>query len=156
MSPEQVEGKDADTRSDIFSFGAVLYEMAAGKRAFEGKSQLSVASAILEREPESISVLQPMAPPALQHVVQGALMKDPDSRWQSAADIAHQLRWISSPESSSSAARPSLPHPRLRERVLWATVLAALVGLLLWFAVFTPPAPARAARVRAPAGRHDV
>jgi len=153
MSPEQVEGKDADARSDIFSFGAVLYEMAAGKRAFEGKSQLSVASAILEREPESISVLQPMAPPALQHVVQGALMKDPDSRWQSAADIARQLRWISSPESSSSAARPSLPHPRLRERVLWATGLAALVGLLLWFAVFTRPRPrALRASVLPPAG----
>ena len=72
---------------------------------------------------------QPMTPPALQHVVQGALMKDPEARWQSAADIARQLRWIRSPESSSSAVRPSLPHPRSRERLLWAT----LVGLVAYY-----------------------
>ena len=141
MSPEQIEGKDADARSDIFSFGAVLYEMTSGQRAFDGKSQLSVASAILEREPEPISVVQPMAPPALQHLVQGALMKDPEARWQSAADIARQLRWIRSPESSASATRPSLPHPRSRERILWATLVVVLLGLLLWFAVFARPHP---------------
>jgi eukaryotic-like serine/threonine-protein kinase len=139
MAPEQIEGKDADPRSDIFSFGAVLYEMTSGRRAFEGKSQLSVASAILEREPEPISVVQPMAPPALQHVVQGALMKDPEARWQSAADIARQLRWIRSPESSASAPRPSLPHPRSRERILWATLVVVLVGFVLWYAVVARP-----------------
>ncbi len=141
MSPEQIEGKDADARSDIFSFGAVLYEMTSGQRAFDGKSQLSVASAILEREPEPISVVQPMAPPALQHLVQGALMKDPEARWQSAADIARQLRWIRSPESSASATRPSLPHPRSRERILWTALVVVLLGLLLWFAVFARPHP---------------
>src|SRR4029077_5233391 len=121
------------------SFGAVLYEMTSGRRAFEGKSQLSVASAILEREPEPISVVQPMAPPALQHVVQGALMKDPEARWQSAADIARQLRWIRSPESSASAPRPSLPHPRSWERVLWATLVVVLVGFVLWYAIVARP-----------------
>jgi len=143
MSPEQVEGKEADPRSDIFSFGAVLYEMAAGKRAFDGKSQISVASAILEREPEPVSALQPKTPPALQHVVQGALMKDPESRWQSAADIARQLRWMSSPESSSGAAQPVLPHSskKWRERAVWAAVVAALLGLVLWFAFFARPHP---------------
>jgi eukaryotic-like serine/threonine-protein kinase len=141
MSPEQIEGKEADPRSDIFSFGAVLYEMASGKRAFDGKSQLSVASAILEREPEPISVVQPMAPPALQHVVQGALMKDPEARWQSAADIARQLRWIRSPESSAGAVRPSLPHRRPWERWIWAAAVAALLGWLLWFAIFGQPRP---------------
>jgi eukaryotic-like serine/threonine-protein kinase len=141
MSPEQVEGQEADQRSDIFSFGAVLYEMATGKRAFEGKSQLSVASAILEKEPEPISATLPLAPPALQHVVQGALAKDPESRWQSAADIARQLRWISSPESSSSSATlPVHPRPRGRERALWAAV-AALLGLLVWFAFFSRTRP---------------
>src|SRR5262249_38253529 len=129
MSPEQIEGKEADPRSDIFSFGAVLYEMASGRRAFDGKSQLSVASAILEREPEPISIVQPAAPPAFEHVVQGALMKDPEARWQSAADIARQLRWIRSPESSASAARPNLPHRRPWERWLWAA--ATLVPLAL-------------------------
>src|SRR5215471_3812649 len=73
MSPEQIEGKEADARSDIFSFGAMLYEMLTGKRAFEGKSQLSVASAILEKEPEPISAVQPMTPPALDQVVRTCL-----------------------------------------------------------------------------------
>jgi Tol biopolymer transport system component/tRNA A-37 threonylcarbamoyl transferase component Bud32 len=139
MSPEQIEGKEADSRSDIFSFGAVLYEMACGRRAFDGKSQLSVASAILERDPEPISGAQPAAPPALQHLVEGALMKDPEARWQSAADIARQLRWIRSPESSASAARPSLPHRRSWERWIWAAATLALLALLLWFAVFNRP-----------------
>jgi eukaryotic-like serine/threonine-protein kinase len=132
MSPEQIEGREADTRSDIFSFGAVLYEMATGRRAFEGKSQVTVASAILEKDPEPISVHQPLASAALQHVVHGALMKDPDSRWQSAADIARQLRWISSSDSTSGAARISLPHPKWRERTWWMAGVAALLGLLLW------------------------
>jgi len=97
-----------------------------------------VASAILEQEPEPITLTQPLAPPALQHVVQGALMKDPN-RVQSAADIARQLRWISSPESSSNAARPVLPHRRWRERAWWVAAIAALFGCLLWFAWFAQP-----------------
>jgi eukaryotic-like serine/threonine-protein kinase len=141
MSPEQVEGKEADARSDIFSFGTVLYEMATGKRAFAGKSQVSVASAILEREPDPITASQPLAPPALQHVVQGALMKDPESRWQSAADIARQLRWISSADSSSNAARPVLPHRKWGERAWWAAAVAVLLGSLFWLAFFTRPHP---------------
>ena len=132
MSPEQIEGKEADARSDIFSFGAVLYEMATGRRAFEGKSQVSVASAILEKDPEPVSVSQPLVPPALQQVIHGALMKDPESRWQSAADIARQLRWISSSDSSSNLARPALPHRKWRERASWAAVVLALLALLLW------------------------
>jgi serine/threonine protein kinase/Tol biopolymer transport system component len=134
MSPEQVEGREADARSDIFSFGSVLYEMTTGKRAFSGKSQVTVASAILEKDPDPITLNQPLAPPALQHVIQTALMKDPESRWQSAADISRQLRWLSSPDSSASAARIAAPHPRRQERVLWAVLVAALLGLLLWFA----------------------
>jgi eukaryotic-like serine/threonine-protein kinase len=141
MSPEQLEGKEADARSDIFSFGAVLYEMTTGRRAFAGKSQVSVASAILEQEPEPVTVSQPLAPPALQHVVQTAMMKDPESRWQSAADISRQLRWISSPESSSNAARIATPHPRRHERTLWALLAAALLGALLWLAFLNRPHP---------------
>ena len=94
MSPEQVEGKEADSRSDIFSLGTVLYEMITGKRAFEGKSPISVASAILDKEPEPITSLQPLTPAALDHVVRECLVKDPELRWQSAADIARELRWI--------------------------------------------------------------
>jgi serine/threonine protein kinase len=83
MSPEQVEGKELDGRSDIFSFGGVLYEMVTGKRAFEGKSQLSVASAILEKEPAPISTVKPLTPPVLDHAIRKCLAKFPDERWQS-------------------------------------------------------------------------
>jgi serine/threonine protein kinase len=132
MSPEQVEGKEADARSDIFSFGAVLYEMATGKRAFEGKSQISVASAILEKDPEPITTLQPMAPAALDHVVRGCLAKDPESRWQNAADIGRELRWITSSGSSVGIAAPVRFRWRLRERLLWAAVVVALLGTIVW------------------------
>jgi eukaryotic-like serine/threonine-protein kinase len=94
MSPEQVEGKEVDARSDIFSFGAVLYEMLTGRRAFAGKSQLSVASAILEKEPEPVSTLQPLTPPALERAVRRCLAKEPDDRWQTARDLVLELKWI--------------------------------------------------------------
>lgn len=105
MSPEQIEGKPLDARSDIFSLGAVLYEMATGKKAFEGKSQLSVASAILEKEPIPMASIKPMTPPALDHVVKKCLAKDPEARWQSAGDVASELKWIA---ESSSQGHPAL------------------------------------------------
>ena len=137
MSPEQVEGKEADARSDIFSYGAVLYEMATGKRAFEGKSQISVASAILEKDPEPITGVLPMAPPSLDHVIRGCLTKDPESRWQSAGDVARELRWISS--SGSQAGMISAPplRRRIRERLLWAALVAGLLGVALWMSLRT-------------------
>jgi len=88
MSPEQVEGKDADPRSDIFALGAVLYEMVSGKRAFEGKTTASVLAAVLERQPAPISSIQPTTPQALDHTVKRCLAKDPEERWQSARDVA--------------------------------------------------------------------
>src|SRR5580692_9280913 len=94
MSPEQIEGKELDGRSDVFSLGAVLYEMLTGQRAFDGKSHLSVASAILGKEPAPISRVKPMTPPALEHAVKKCLEKLPDERWQSASDLASELRWI--------------------------------------------------------------
>ena len=92
MAPEQVEGGEADARSDIFALGAVLYEMATGKRAFEGKTAASAMAAVLERDPVSISSVLPTAPAGLDHVVHGCLAKDPEERWQSAADVARELR----------------------------------------------------------------
>src|SRR5690242_10841044 len=103
MSPEQVEGKEIDGRSDVFSFGAVLYEMVTGKRAFEGKSQLSVASAILEKQPEEISTLKPTSPPALDRTIRKCLAKQPDDRWQSASDLATQLSWIADASATGTA-----------------------------------------------------
>src|SRR5499427_1764210 len=94
MSPEQIEGKEVDGRSDIFSLGAVLYEMLTGKKAFEGKSQLSVASAILEKEPLALAEVKPMTPPAVDHAIRKCLAKSPDERWQSASDLASELKWL--------------------------------------------------------------
>jgi eukaryotic-like serine/threonine-protein kinase len=128
MSPEQVEGKELDGRSDIFSFGAVLYEMVTGKRAFEGKSQLSVASAILEKEPETISAAKPMTPPALEHAVKKCLSKLPDERWQSASDLASELKWIAESGSQTGVAGRALVGRTKWQRASW--LLAATFFLL--------------------------
>jgi serine/threonine protein kinase len=92
MAPEQLEGKKADARTDIFAFGAVLYEMATGRKAFEGKSHASLISAIMSSESPPISQFQPMTPPALDHVVRRCLAKDTEERWQNAQDIVLQLK----------------------------------------------------------------
>src|SRR5450432_4029639 len=94
LAPEVLQGTEADARSDIFSFGCVLYEMVTGRRAFEGKSQLSVLSAILEQEPQPIGVTQPLTPPMLERVIKECLTKDPVERFQSAHDLVMDLRWI--------------------------------------------------------------
>jgi eukaryotic-like serine/threonine-protein kinase len=131
MSPEQVEGKDVDGRSDIFSLGAVLYEMLTGTRAFPGQSQLSVASAILEKEPAPLNTIKPMTPPGLDHVVKKCLSKRPDERWQSAADVASELKWVSeSGPSPVGAAVLPIPGKR-RERTAWLIAGALMVALIV-------------------------
>src|SRR5258705_7827330 len=105
MSPEQVEGREMDGRSDIFSLGVVLYEMVTGQRAFEGKSRLSVASAILEKEPAPLTTLKPLTPPALDHAIRGCMAKDPDERCQTARDVSHELKWIG--DARSQTGRPA-------------------------------------------------
>jgi len=128
MSPEQIEGKELDARSDIFSLGAVLYEMVTGKKAFEGKSQLSVASAILESEPAPISSIKPMAPPGLDHVVRKCIAKAVEERWQSAADLASELKWIS--ESSAQVRTDQLATRPPQSTCSWVTRALALVTLV--------------------------
>ena len=127
MSPEQVEGKELDGRSDIFSLGAVLYEMLTGQRAFEGKSQLSVASAILEKEPAPISSVKPMTPPALEHIVRRCLAKTLDDRWQSAHDLKGELEWIS--RSSHEAVALPVRSRRRRFGVLAGVMLVEIAAL---------------------------
>ncbi|HEY0701558.1 MAG TPA: protein kinase [Candidatus Acidoferrales bacterium] len=150
MSPEQVEGKELDARSDIFSLGAVLYEMVTGKRAFQGKSQLSVASAILEKEPDPIRTIKPLAPASLEHVVRRCLAKDPDDRWQTGRDLAGELRWVS--ESASSTASQTgvaaihgdstAPAQKAATWVGWAVAGALalmLLGGVMWWRNSRPP-----------------
>ena len=131
MSPEQVQGKEADARSDIFAFGAMLYEMLTGQRAFEGKSQLSVASAILEKDPNPISAIRPSAPPVLDHVVRTCLAKDPEERFQTAHDLKLELKWIT--DASSAAGVPAVVRTRRLEKRLLAT--AAVAGWVAAIAV---------------------
>jgi eukaryotic-like serine/threonine-protein kinase len=135
MSPEQVEGRELDGRSDIFSLGAVLYESVTGQRAFDGKSQISVASAILEKDPAPVSTLNPLAPRNLDHVIRRCLAKDPDDRWQSARDLSLELKSISLADPSSQSS--SAPIPPLRERrhsssLPWAIAALALLSSLVF------------------------
>jgi serine/threonine protein kinase len=126
MSPEQIEGKEADARADIFSFGAVLYEMATGKRPFEGKSQLSVASAILEKDPPPISALNPASPAPLDYLVSTCLAKDREERIQSAHDVLLQLKGIAQTPAATSA-----PAPEESPRSVWPLLALVVAALLL-------------------------
>jgi Tol biopolymer transport system component/predicted Ser/Thr protein kinase len=127
MAPEQLEGKEADARTDIFAFGAVLYEMATGRKAFSGPTQASLISAIMKEEPAPISQVQPMTPPALDRIVQTCLVKDPEERWQSAADVKRELRWIAEGSQAGTAA-PAVAPRRGRERLAWGTAAIFLIA----------------------------
>jgi len=133
MAPEQIEGKEADARTDIFALGSVLYEMATGARAFQGMSQLSVVSAILEKQPEPISRIKPMTPPTLDHVVSACLAKDGAERWQTAADVARELRWISQSSTQMAAVQR---RPRMNLVIAFAAgsvlLVASLMGVGYW------------------------
>ena len=144
MSPEQVEGKTSDARSDIFALGATLYEMATGRRAFEASSQAGLISAILSGEPPAVSAVQPMSPPALDRIVRGCLAKDPDARWQTAHDVGLQLSALG--DSGTAAATVVRPQAWRGRRVLpWAVaaIFAALAAGALWKSGRPPVVAAR-------------
>jgi len=150
MAPEQVEGKSVDARTDIFAFGVVVYEMATGKKAFEGKSQASLIAKILETEPVPMSTLQPMTPPALDHLVKRCLAKTPDERWQSARDICEQLRWISDGGSQAglTAFIPAVAQRNLKKRIVWITAAAILVAALITAVIYYHGSPEEVRTVR--------
>jgi Tol biopolymer transport system component len=135
MAPEQLEGAEADYRSDIFAFGCVVYEMVTGRRAFEGKSHASLISAVMTSEPPSIQSLQPAAPPALDRLVQQCLAKDPDERWQSVADLVREIKWISQAGSRIGVAPAVSERRRTRLQASWMTVAALAVALAALLAV---------------------
>jgi Tol biopolymer transport system component len=146
MSPEQVQGQPADARTDIFGLGALLYEMATGRRAFEATTQASLVAKILETEPPVVSSVAPLAPPALDHVVQTCLAKTPAERWQTAHDVKLQLEWI---QAQGSRTQPASAPRKRAASWLWGitgTAAGALVATGLLVLLMRPLAPARPMR----------
>ncbi|MFQ5380340.1 MAG: protein kinase, partial [Dehalococcoidia bacterium] len=130
MAPEQLEGKEADARTDIFAFGAVLYEMATGERAFDGTSRASLITSIMSAQPRAISELQPMTPPALDHLVQNCLTKDADERIQTAHDVRLQLQWIA--EGGSQIGAQAQAPARRKYAIAWLAA-GVVLGMLIAF-----------------------
>ena len=162
MSPEQLEGKEADARSDIFAFGAVLYEIIIGRKAFDADSAPRVMAAILTLHPPQISTLQPAAPPALERVITRCLAKDPDERWQSAYDLKAELQWI-----AEGAAQPRAPialsnsGAGMRERLAWVTaavgiLIAAVLAVLNFSTTREPPRLLKLSVPRPPIAESNV
>ena len=153
MSPEQLEGAEADGRSDIFAFGSVLYEMATGRKAFTGKSQASLIGSILRDDPPSIVEVAPMIPPALNRVVKTCLAKDPEDRFQTAHDAKLQLEWIAEGGSQAGLPAPVVARRKNREKLAWAVAaLAAIAAAGLGFGYWKrTPKPLRTVRFEVPA-----
>jgi serine/threonine protein kinase/Tol biopolymer transport system component len=134
MSPEVLEGNRADVRSDVFAFGAVLYEMATGKRAFDGKTPATVIAAILERDPPPVTAGRPESPAALDQMIRSCLAKDPQQRWQSMHDLRVELSWLADELKKPAGALPGISKARVREKLAWGAVLA-LLALALFLGV---------------------
>jgi eukaryotic-like serine/threonine-protein kinase len=160
MAPEQLEGKEVDARTDIFAFGVVVYEMATGKKAFEGKSQASLIAKILETDPPPMSSLQPMTPPSLDRVVKTCLAKDPDNRWQTASDLCRGLKWIAEGSSQVGLA-PAAAAKGIRALGRRAVIPslgallfgAAIASLTVWNLKPTPSRPVTRTVIRLPPGQ---
>jgi Tol biopolymer transport system component len=148
MSPEQLEGKETDARSDIFALGAVLYEMATGKKAFYGASRASLISSILRDEPRPISADAPMTPPAFERVVKTCLAKDPNDRFETAHDVKLQLQWLAEAGSQAGAPVAVASRRKSREQLAWIVAGAALAAALALALIFArrSPSPARTLR----------
>jgi Tol biopolymer transport system component len=130
MAPEQLEGREADTRTDIFAFGTVVYEMVTGRKAFDGKSEAGLIGAIMQADPPALSASQPLTPPLLDRIVKKCLAKEPDERWQSARDIRSQLQWVVEAGAGTAFAGPTAPVRGRGETIAWVLV-ALLTGAVL-------------------------
>ena len=140
MAPEQLEGKEADARTDIFAFGEVLYEMATGKPAFSGKSRASLIASILTTDPPPMAQLQPLTPAALERVVKKCLAKDPEERWQSASDLTSELNWILEGGSQAGMTAPLVTSQRThREKMMWALATIALCVVAVVATLYVRP-----------------
>lgn len=157
MSPEQLDGKPSDVRSDVFAFGATLYEMITGRRAFEGAGQASIISAVIKDQPPAIAEVQPLAPTTLGRLVETCLAKDPDDRWQTVRDLKRELRWVAQTDSSEahaveSAAQSAPSRPWFAGSVAAAAIIAAAAGWALKPAPVLPAPDVQRFVIDAPAG----
>jgi Tol biopolymer transport system component/predicted Ser/Thr protein kinase len=130
MAPEQLQAKGVDSRTDVFALGCVLFEMATGRKAFEGESTSALIAAILQHEPKPVSTLRPGSPPALDRIVQMCLVKDPEGRWQSAHDVQVQLRWLAGGRAEAAVPEPQERRWRKREYAAWTLALVLLFLLI--------------------------
>jgi len=144
MAPEQLEGKEADARTDLFALGAVVHEMATGRKAFSGGSQASLIAAILTAEPAPLSSLQSLTPRALDHVVMRCFPKDPGDRWQTAHDVMLELQWIIEERHRPATLEPRATSGKTREPLAWSVagvcLLAAVATLAVTYWHRSPPA----------------
>ena len=153
MAPEQLEGAEADGRTDIFAFGVLLHEMVTGKKAFSGKSQVLLMSAIATSHPEPLSKIEPATPAALEHIVKVCLAKDPADRWQAARDLLAELEWVAEGGASTTLARPatrSPARPWLRPSLAGGAAVGALALAVAAIGYFQGPAPGPELRFRVP------
>ena len=139
MAPEQIEGLEADARTDIFAFGALLFEMLTGRPAFEGKTRASLLGAILKDEPPRVSTLQPLAPAALDRIISTCLAKDPDDRYQSARDLLRDLKWVASGSSDDAARADGDSRQPRSNRVAWLVAALATIAALATAVVGAAP-----------------
>jgi serine/threonine protein kinase/Tol biopolymer transport system component len=148
MAPEQLEGREADARTDIFAFGAVVYEVLTGKKAFEGQSQASLISAIMSADPPPMSISRPLTPQSLDHVVRRCLAKNPDDRWQTASDLMRELEWLADSPPPLAGSPPASARGNARERLMWLSATGLLLLTALGLAVYSRRTSEHATLVR--------